>query len=434
MKDSLNLYFREKKNQLLMIKTLHPSEIRGEIIAPSSKSETQRAIAAALLAHGETIIKNPSLCNDSLAAMEMARILGASVIQMDNSIKITGRTQTPENVVLNCGESGLAMRMFSPIAALITTGSCTLTGQGSLIKRPVNMVTDALLKLGVTADSSDGYLPVTLNGVLKGGKIEIEGSKSSQLLTGLLMTLPLVEEDSEVVVLDLKSKPYIELTIEVLKSFGVKVENENFKRFIIPGRQSYKACTYSVEGDWSGSAFLLVAGAIAGDVAVNNLNPATKQADSAILSALELAGAKVIVEGNKVTCTKSELRPFTFDATESPDLFPPLAALAVYCNGTSCIKGVSRLEYKESDRAITIMNVLGRMGIKTFIQDDDLIVESGQANEAIVSSHNDHRIAMMAAVAALRAAGNVTITEAKSVAKSYPEFFEDFKKLNVIVS
>jgi 3-phosphoshikimate 1-carboxyvinyltransferase len=416
-----------------MIKTLHPSEILGEIIAPSSKSETQRAIAAALLARGESVIKNPSFCNDSLAAMDMARTLGASVIQENGFIKVSGHSKTPENVVLNCGESGLAMRMFSPIASLIC-GSCTLTGSGSLLKRPVNMVTDALLKLGVSAESSDGFLPIILKGVLKGGRLEIEGSKSSQLLTGLLMTLPLVNENSEVFVADLKSKPYIDLTIQVLKSFGVEVENDDFKRFVIPGRQSYKATEYSVEGDWSGSAFLLVAGAIAGNVTVNNLNPDTKQADFAILSALKLAGADVSVNGNSITCTRSVLKPFTFDSTESPDLFPPLAALAVYCNGTSSIKGVSRLEYKESDRAITIMNVLGRMGIKTYIQDDDLIVEGGQPNEAIVSSHNDHRIAMMAAVTALGASGNITITEAKSVAKSYPEFFEDLKKLNVTVS
>ncbi|HNX66949.1 MAG TPA: 3-phosphoshikimate 1-carboxyvinyltransferase [Bacteroidales bacterium] len=416
-----------------MIKTLHPSEIRGEIIAPSSKSETQRAIAAALLAHGETIIKNPSYCNDSLAAIEMAKVLGASVEQVDNSIVIKGRNQTSENVVLNCGESGLAMRMFSPIASLICD-HCTITGQGSLLKRPVNMVTDALSKLGVTAESSDGFLPVTLNGVLKGGKIEIEGSKSSQLLTGLLMSLPLVEDDSEVQVINLKSKPYIDLTIQVLNTFGINVENEEFKRFIIPGRQKYHACEYSVEGDWSGAAFILVAGAIAGYVTVKNLNPETKQADIAILSALKLAGANISVNGNEVTANKSELRPFNFDATESPDLFPPLAALAVYCNGTSSIRGVSRLEYKESDRAITIMNVLGRMGIKTYIQDDDLIVEGGKVMESIVSSHNDHRIAMMAAVTALGASGNVTITEAKSVEKSYPGFFDDLRKLNITIS
>jgi len=416
-----------------MIKTLHPSEIRGEIIAPSSKSETQRAIAAALLAHGETIIKNPSYCNDSLAAIEMAKALGASVERVDSSIVIKGRNQAPENVVLNCGESGLAMRMFSPIALLISD-NCTLTGQGSLLKRPVNMVTDALSKLGVTAESSDGFLPVTLNGLLKGGQIEIEGSKSSQLLTGLLMSLPLVEDDSEVQVINLKSKPYIDLTIQVLNTFGINVKNEGFKRFIIPGRQKYHACEYSVEGDWSGAAFLLVAGAIDGYVTVKNLNPATKQADIAILSALKLAGANISVNGNEVTANKSELRPFNFDATESPDLFPPLAALAVYCNGTSSIRGVSRLEYKESDRAITIMNVLGRMGIKTYIQDDDLIVEGGQVMESIVSSHNDHRIAMMAAVTALGASGNVTITEAKSVEKSYPGFFDDLRKLNITIS
>jgi 3-phosphoshikimate 1-carboxyvinyltransferase len=416
-----------------MIKTLHPSEIRGGIISSSSKSVTQRAIAAALLSPGESLLRNPSFCNDSLAAMEIARTLGASVIKGDDYIKIKGRIQTPHNVVLNCGESGLAMRMFSPIASLIC-GNCTFTGEGSLLKRPVNMVTDALSKLGVKAESAEGFLPMTTQGILKGGKIEIEGSKSSQLLTGLLMSLPMADADSVVIVEELKSKPYISLTIAVLNSFGISIINDDFKRFLIPGRQSYKACEYQIEGDWSGSAFLLVAGAIAGEVTVNNLSASTHQADSAILDALKMAGANVTINSESVTCTKSDMKPFDFDSSESPDLFPPLAALAVYCNGTSRIKGVSRLEYKESDRAITIMNVLGRMGINIYIQDDDMIIESGLPHEAIVSSHNDHRIAMMAAVAALGASGNITITEAKSVAKSYPGFFEDLKRLNVTIS
>ena len=416
-----------------MIKTLHPSVISGEIIAPSSKSVTQRAIAAALLASGKTLIKNPSFCNDSLAAMEMAGKLGATVVRGDDFIEVCGRCSNPEGVDLNCGESGLAMRMFSPIASLLCS-NCHFTGEGSLLKRPVNMVAEALSKLGVTVETADGFLPITLNGTLRGGKIEIEGSRSSQLLTGLLMTLPLVTEDSEITVVNLKSKPYISLTIEVLKSFGISVENDDFRRFTVHGGQVYRPCVFQVEGDWSGSAFLLVAGAINGEVTVTNLNTASRQADSVIMDALRLAGADISVSGHSVTCRRSELKPFAFDSTESPDLFPPLAALAIYCNGTSSIRGISRLEYKESDRAITIMNVLGRMGIKTYIQDDDLIIEGGEVNEAIVSSHNDHRIAMMAAVASLKAKGPVTVTEAKAVAKSYPGFFEDLRKLNVTVS
>jgi 3-phosphoshikimate 1-carboxyvinyltransferase len=416
-----------------MIKTLTPSELRGTVIAPSSKSLTQRAIAAALLSVGDTIIKNPSICNDSLAAVEMARNLGAKVDLGDGFLKISGNTGVLSETVLKCGESGLAMRMFSPIASFLSE-KCTLTGEGSLLKRPVNMVTDALSKLGVRAESSDGFLPVTLEGHLQGGKLEIDGSSSSQLLTGLLMTMPLLENDSEIIVRELKSKPYINLTLQVLKDFGVTVENNDYKRFLVPGRQAFKADEYQVEGDWSGGAFLLVAGAISGNVTVENLNPSTFQADAAILKALENAGADIKIKGTSVMTAKSILKPFHFDSSESPDLFPPLAALAIYCNGTSSIRGVSRLEYKESDRALTIMNVLGKMGIKIFIQDDDMFIEGGVPHEAFVSSHNDHRIAMMAAVAALGGTGNITITEAGSVSKSYPEFYHDLELLHAVIS
>jgi len=413
-----------------MIKTIHPSVVNGSINAPPSKSVTQRAIAAALLAQGTTVIENPSLCNDSLAAMEMAERLGASLTRGYDYLKISGSLKALPEVTLNCGESGLAMRMFSPIAALLSS-KCTFTGEGSLTTRPVTMVTEALLKLGVTAESNNGFLPFTLYGYLKGGRIEIDGSSGSQILTGLLMSLPLAKCDSEVIVDNLKSKPYIDLTLKLLNDFGIAVVNHDYRRFIIPGNQAYKARIYSVEGDWSGSAFMLVAGAVAGDVTVNNLQSSSRQADAAILEALKMAGADIIIENNSVRTVKTELRSFYFDATESPDLFPPLACLAINCRGTSRIKGVSRLEHKESNRAATITGVLAELGINASVGDDEMLIEGGKVSGTEVSSHNDHRIAMMASVAALLSNGSVAVTDAESVSKSYPDFFDDLEKLRV---
>jgi 3-phosphoshikimate 1-carboxyvinyltransferase len=415
-----------------MIKTVHSSMVMGTIIAPSSKSLTQRAIAAALLANGTTVISNPSFCNDSKAAIEMAKQLGASVVSGENYIKVTGSKKTKYAVTLNCGESGLALRMFSPIASLLSS-KCSFTGEGSLVKRPVTMITDALSKLGVEAKSNEGFLPLVLDGHLKGGRIEIDGSLSSQLLTGLLMALPIADHSSEIIVNNLKSKPYIDLTIQLLKDFGITIENHDYKRFVVPGAQAYKPRDYSVEGDWSGAAFILVAGAVAGEAKVNNLFANSRQADVAILDALKRAGANINIEASFVKTIKSELKSFDFDATECPDLFPPLACMAIYCKGTSRIKGVGRLEHKESNRAFTIMSVLIALGIKVSISEDEMIIEGGELAGATISSHNDHRIAMMASIAALGSRSQITITEAEAISKSYPEFFIHLEELGAEV-
>ncbi len=416
-----------------MIKTIHRSEVTGTVSATPSKSLTQRAIAAALLAHGKTVINNPSFCNDSLAAMKMAEELGASVSAGEDYIEVNGSSEALSEVFLNCGESGLALRMFSPVAALLSR-TCTLTGEGSLLKRPVSMITDALSQLGMAAESDKGFLPLIIKGNLKGGKIEIDGSSGSQILTGLLLALPCAETDSEINVLNLKSKPYISLTLKILEDFGIYVVNHGYRRFLIPGKQVYEARNYCVEGDWSGSSFLLVAGALAGEVRVRNLQPGSLQADIAVIEALKLAGAEVIIESDSVTALNRELRSFDFDATDSPDLFPPLAALASGCKGITRIKGISRLEHKESNRSLAIAGVLNGLGISTRVSGDEMLIEGGAVTGATVSSCDDHRIAMMASVAALTGHGSVTVTGAEAVSKSYPGFFDDLSKLGVKIS
>ncbi|MGA2406964.1 MAG: 3-phosphoshikimate 1-carboxyvinyltransferase [Bacteroidales bacterium] len=414
-----------------MERYVEPSEIRGNIKAPASKSMTQRAIAAALLADGQSIIHNPSYCDDSLAAMSIAVGLGARVEPQVNELKINGSAILKEPK-LNCGESGLAIRMFSPIAALYPV-EITMVGANSLKKRPMFMIEEALSQLGVKCTSSGGFLPLTIKGPMVGGHCEINGSVSSQLLTGLLMALPLATKDSEVKVNNLKSKPYIDMTIQILKSFGITVENTGYSLFRISGNQKYIPHIYTVEGDWSGGAFLLVAGAINGQVSVSGLRTDSMQSDRSIIKALEKAGAQMIISENQIEISKSELKAFEFDATESPDLFPPLVALASYSDGVSAIKGVSRLIYKESDRAKALKEEFGKMKIKIEINNDLMFVTGGRPQGARVESHDDHRIAMAIAVSSLGAAGKVIIRDSQCVAKSYPGFFDDLRHLGAVV-
>jgi 3-phosphoshikimate 1-carboxyvinyltransferase len=402
--------------------TVHPSAIEGVVDAPPSKSLTQRAIAAGLLASGTTVILSPSFCNDSLAALQMAEALGAFTSRDENSFTVESGSRPDYPVTLGCGESGLALRMFSPVAALVS-GNVTLTGEGSLLSRPVGMITDALSQMGVRVWSNNGLLPVRISGKLSGGRAVIDGSSGSQLLTGLLMALPLAESDSSIEVLNLRSRPYINLTLELLSAFGIEVHNEDFRYFTIPGRQSYVAREYTVEGDWSGAAFLLVSGAIGGKAVVNNLNSVSAQADRAVMQVFKDTGCSITESHGAVTVSRSNMRAFDFDATDAPDLFPPLAALASYCDGTSIIRGAGRLRHKESDRGEAIRDVLTALNIRSYIRDDEMLIEGGKVTGAVVSSHNDHRIAMMAAVMALGAGQPVTITGAEAVAKSFPEFF-----------
>lgn len=414
-----------------MERCVEPSEVKGQIKAPASKSMTQRAIAAALLADGQSNIINPSYCDDSLAAMSIACGLGAKLDPKPSELRIRGARVLKEHK-LNCGESGLAIRMFSPIAALYPV-EITMVGANSLKKRPMGMIVEALSQLGVKCSASDGFLPLTIRGPLKGGRCEIDGSVSSQLLTGLLMALPLAASDSEIKVKNLRSKPYIDMTMQLLRSFDIVAECSGYELFTIPGKQEYTPGKYVVESDWSGGAFLLVAGAINGELTVQGLRTDSRQSDMAVLGALEKAGVKILIRGDTIEISKSELRAFEFDATESPDLFPPLAALAAYCKGTTEIRGASRLKHKESDRAKTLTEEFGKMNISIETSGDIMKITGGQPTGAHVESHDDHRIAMAVAVTALRATGCVNIRDSQCVAKSYPGFFDDLRHLGAKV-
>ncbi|MBE9510078.1 MAG: 3-phosphoshikimate 1-carboxyvinyltransferase [Bacteroidetes bacterium] len=406
--------------------TVYPSQIYGVVTANPSKSHMQRAIVAGLLAGGRTVISNPSFCEDSKAALNVAMDLGAKVEVENKRVVISGGFD-PVGNMLNCGESGLGLRMFSAIAAL-SGKEITLVGQGTLKSRSVAMIEKPLTDLGARVTSKQGKLPVTVRGPLTGGKATVDGSLSSQFLTGLLMALPLAEKDSELIVNDLKSRFYIDLTIKVLKDFGIEVINNNYEHFFVQGGQSYRSREYKIEGDWSGSAFLMVAGAVGGEVEVKNLDIGSSQADRRILDVLEQFGARIAPGVNTIRVTKAEMKLFNFDATDSPDLFPPLVVLASYAKGKSRIKGVSRLAGKESNRAEALVEEFTKVGMKIETDGDDMIVYGGGVTGGTIDSRNDHRIAMAAAVAGVGAGGSINIQGYECINKSYPDFFTDYQK------
>lgn len=411
-----------------MERTVRRGEAEGTLRAPSSKSYAQRAVAAALLCEGESTLENMVLCNDTRAALQVARDLGAEIASEGDTYTVRGGLH-PRRTRLDIGESGLATRLFAPITALCAE-TITLTGRGSILSRPISMMEGPLRELGASVSSKGGCLPMRIRGRIRGGNIAVDGSLSSQFITGLLMALPLAPGDSTLTVSDLKSRPYIDMTLSLLSAFGIDIKHNEYRQFYIEGGQRYAPVRYAVEGDWSGASCLLVAGAVAGSVTVTHLNPLSLQADTALVDALAAAGAEITTTTDSVTVRRGNLRAFEFDATHCPDLFPALAALASCCEGTSSIRGTSRLVHKESDRARTLCDVFSEMGVETDIETENVMrITGGPVRSATVGSHNDHRIAMAAAVAALRSDERVVIRGAEAVDKSYPGFWDDLDRL-----
>jgi 3-phosphoshikimate 1-carboxyvinyltransferase len=416
---------------------VYPAKISGSQLAPASKSSMQRACAAALLHHGQTQIYNPGHSNDDLAALDVIQNLGAIVTQHADHIEVSSNGVHPIGPEMNCGESGLGIRMFTPIAAL-SSQSITIQGKGSLVRRPMHFFDDIFPSLSIDIQSNKGLLPITIQGPLKATNITVDGSLSSQFLTGLLMAYAAAgASNCTIEVNQLKSKPYIDLTLAVLKHFGWGVNHVNHERFTFTPRLEVKeTIQYTVEGDWSGAAFLLVAGAIAGPIKVKGLQLNSTQADKAVMTALESANASIVIDQDEITIGANEegLNAFEFDATDCPDLFPPLVALASLCKGTSIINGVNRLAHKESDRGLTLQTEFAKLGVTVLLEGDIMKIEGVEIIQAnTVFSQHDHRIAMACGVAALRASGPIEITEAEAINKSYTDFFEHLQHLGAKV-
>lgn len=406
---------------------IKPSRFKGELNANPSKSVMQRVIAIAALSSDETLISNIDRSKDSMAALDVVKAMGVGVEIEEDNVRIMP-SKSLKNGIWNVNESGLSARMFAPIAGLFKE-DVTITGKGSLMKRPMHAVIESLEQLGLEVEHNNSFLPIVVKGQISNYNLNLDLSSGSQILTGLMIALSKAKKDSVILVKNLKSKPYIDLTSCVLTSFGNRINIENYKKFEIPGNAKLGRKEFEVEGDWSGVAFHLVGAAINGSVKIQAINPKSKQSDKAILEVLKSVGAKIEVNKRSVYVEKGKLNSFEFDATDAPDLFPPLAVLAAYCNGVSRIKGVSRLQHKESDRYTTIKVEFEKVGIKVEKEGDFMLIHGGQPKGALVDSHNDHRIAMAMATLGLKSSGSIEIENSECISKSYPHYFEDFKRL-----
>ena len=414
---------------------IKPGFLQGTISVPPSKSIMQRVCAGALLHKGRTTIHNPGRSEDDKVALRIMHQLGAKIIERSESKIIVESPGIMSNVnTIHCGESGLCARLFTPIAAL---SECTIRVEGkeSVLKRPMFFFEEVLPRLNVSLSDFSGYLPFTVKGRLQPENITIDGSISSQYLTGLLFAFAYAaKQPVEIAVKELKSKPYIALTLQILHQFGWQIKHDNYTIFQIkPVRFSEKSdVEITIEDDWSSAAYWLVGAAIAGRVDMNHLNINSVQADKSIIEILQQCGCNINILQDKVITEQSSLKSFETDLSDCPDLFPIASILASCCKGKSILNGLHRLKHKESDRKKTIMEMLRQFGVRFFIEEDALVIEGKEKlNAARINGHNDHRFVMAAAIGALRADDETTISNAEAVAKSYPDFFQHLASLGV---
>lgn len=449
--------------------------VDGDVMRmPSSKSFAQRAIIAAALAGGKSRLTGYTPCGDNVSALKVAEALGARVAVHGDSIEIDGIAAGPGCLHLSgidVGESGLLARIVFPLSAALSDASVTVTGSGTLACRPMSGVGEILEKFSVSASGCAGKtgpegmdgkpltVPVTVTGPLRACRAEISGLHGSQTVSGLLMSLPLLEKDSRLTVHEPRSIPYMYMTLDVLKKFGIRVSSEMLGgrdfmetggdwsyctdiEFRIRGMQKYRPAEFPVEADWSTAANFLVAGAIFGRARLSGLDTTSVQADLSIMDILMDAGASLSqTDGDtgEITVQRAPLNAFDVDLNNCPDLFPIASVLAAFCQGRSSLRGTGRLVHKESDRAAAILAMLEKMGVTAGIEDDVLYVDGQSLSMRILtgsllkggdySSFHDHRMAMALAVAGLGADSPVNIDDRECVAKSFPAFFELFGRL-----
>ena len=440
---------------------------------PASKSFAQRAIVAAALADGTSHLGGYSPCGDNESALAAAKRLGAKVIVNGSDLEITGISAFEKCLAINeisVGESGFLTRMLIPVLSAIADGPVRVTGEKTLLNRPLAGAHDIMASFGVRlipevlpSDSRKGdcFVPLTVKGPLVPGRADVSGKGGSQLISGLLAALPLAGNRSTVYVHDPRSIPYMFITVDVLRKFGIEIGSEmegdeDFLQtqdwslctgvtFKMRGNQHYRAADFRIEGDWSGAANFLVAGAIFGDVEVEGLDTQSLQADISIMDILMDAGASMSqLEGDAATTgpvhvTRAPLCAFETDLNNCPDLFPIVAILAAFCPGTSRIRGVERLRHKETDRAAAIVDMLTQMGVPVQVDEDEMTIEGMGLPQRILTgnmlkggqytSHGDHRMVMALKVASLGADGPIDIDDTACVAKSFPGFLDLFEKL-----
>ena len=407
---------------------ISPSKLSGRIVVPPSKSLLHRAIIAASLAKGNSIVSNISLSNDINATMDAMKAFGADYSISNNNAKISGFAKYSNSISINVNESGSTLRFLIPLLLHFSDNSL-IYGTKRLLERPLEPYLEIFDKLSISYKQNLDCLE--LSGKLKPSDYFLSGDISSQFITGLLFTLPLLDGNSTITMKSaLESKGYVDLTISVLNKFGITIINNNYDSFIITGNQHYTPFDYEVEGDFSQAAFFLVAGALSNNIKCNYLNINSLQGDHAILDILKMCGANLTFDGDTISCNSSDLKAISIDCSQIPDLVPILAVLLSFCVGESKITNVKRLRYKESDRLAAITMELNKIG-GNIVEFDDMLVINGIESfcGGYVSSHNDHRIAMSLAIASTRSKSDIIIDDGNCVNKSMVNFWDEFIKL-----
>jgi len=412
-------------------------KLSGWVKVPPSKSYTHRAIIASALSIGLSKVANPLFSDDTLATVEACKSLGVFVEKVKNGFLIEGKEKlkAPEKPI-NCKLSAATLRFMVAVACL-AEGKTILTGENGLLKRPIEPLIQALNQLGGNCKSSNGFPPVTVyGGNLKGGKTSIVGNVSSQFISGLLFIAPLAKNNVEIcLTTPLESKPYVQLTLEILKKHGINIEVlGNHEKYLVEGNQQYKPFNYTVPGDFSSASFLMAAAILTGsNIKIYGLDCLTpNQPDMQILSILKNMGVKIKIKKDFVEIFGGEISGIDLDAKDIPDLVPVCVVLACYAKGKTTIKNIRRLRIKESDRVKTIMVELKKMGAKIKKFENMFQIEGlNKLKGATINPHNDHRIAMACTVAALKAEGKTTILNAECVNKSYPNFYKDLQQIGV---
>ena len=412
---------------------IRPKKLKGQINVVPSKSYSHRAIIAASLAHGTSVIKNVMYSNDIIRTIECCKAFGAYIIEHDNYLVINGVSDVKrKEKVINAGESGSTIRFMIPIM-LVCDESITFTGENHLNKRPLDTYYEIFDKQEIKySHPVDSYMPLEVCGGLKSGIYEIRGDISSQFITGLLYALPLLDGDSKIVITtNLESKSYIDLTLDILNKFGIKIQNNNYREFIVKGNQKYTPYNYTIEGDFSQAAFFLVMGALGNDIELGCMNLNSLQGDRKIIEDIKDLGGEIIVNDNSIKAICNELVGNTIDFSQSPDLGPVLSVLASVSKGKSSFVNAGRLRIKECDRITCVKEEMNKLGAVVTESQNEMYFEgvSELSGSLELDTHNDHRIAMSLAVASTICKMPLMINNAECVKKSYPHFWDDFKKL-----
>lgn len=410
---------------------IDPGGLTGEVKVPPSKSICHRAVICAGLSQGRSRLYDVAFSQDIDATCEAMKSFGVGIEKKNGLLEIegTGQLRTADRDI-DCRESGSTLRFLIPLAAA-AGGTTTFHGKGKLVERPLNPYYEIFDSQGIDYKARDGKLPLTVSSRLKPGEYRLEGGISSQFISGLLFALPLMDGASKIsITTELESKPYVDLTIDVLGRFSVEVENHGYNELIIKGNQRYRPTDYTVEGDYSQAAFWLAAGTLGADISCRGLKLDSLQGDKAILHIIESMGGKIVRGKDMVKAMPSKISGTTIDASQCPDLVPVISVLAALSKGITSITNAGRLRIKESDRLAALASELSKLGADIEEKNDGLLIRGKEFLEGgLVDSWNDHRIAMALAVASLRCKDPVMIKDADCVRKSYPNFWEHFKAL-----